>query len=111
VVNDQRGNPTYVDDLSESILRLLVMREYGLFHIAGNEICSRIEFAQKIAEVFGLDSSLIQEIRTSELNQKAPRPMNSTFNLDRLSNVLDWLPGNLDQSLKSLKMQQAKENE
>ena len=29
--------------------------------------------------------------------------MNSTFNLDRLSNVLDWLPGNLDQSLKSLK--------
>ncbi len=111
VVNDQRGNPTYVDDLSEAIHRLIVKREYGLFHITGNEICSRIEFAKKIAKTFGLDASLIQEIATSELNQKAPRPMNSTFNLDRLSNVLDWLPGNLDQSLKSLKAHQVQENE
>jgi len=106
VVNDQRGNPTNINDLAEAIHKLLIKREYGLFHIAGNEICSRIEFALKIAKVFDLDQGLIQEITSKELSQKAPRPMNSSFSLNKLSNTLDWLPGELDTSLEMLKLQQ-----
>jgi dTDP-4-dehydrorhamnose reductase len=106
VVNDQKGNPTLVDDLSEAIFRLLLQREYGLFHIAGSQICTRLEFARKIADIFELDQSLIEEIDSKALKQKAPRPMNSTFNLDKLSNTLDWLPGDLKGSLEKLKSQQ-----
>jgi dTDP-4-dehydrorhamnose reductase len=106
VVNDQRGNPTNINDLAEAIYRLLIKKEYGLFHIAGNEICSRINFALKIAEKFNLDPGLIQEITSKDLNQKAPRPMNSSFNLNKLSNTLDWLPGDIDKSLEILKSQQ-----
>ena len=105
VVNDQIGNPTYTDDLAEALLRLIRKEEYGLFHIAGNEICSRFEFACKIAEIFDLDRSLIQEIKTSDLGQKAPRPMNSSFVLDKLSNTVDWLPSKLTDALKKLKSQ------
>jgi dTDP-4-dehydrorhamnose reductase len=103
VVSDQTGNPTLVDDLSESIYRLLMSREYGVFHIAGREICTRLEFARRIAKVFKLDNTLIEEISSDQLKQKAPRPINSTFNLNKLSNVLDWLPGGLDESLKKLR--------
>jgi dTDP-4-dehydrorhamnose reductase len=105
VVNDQRGNPTLVDDLSEALYRLLKIEEYGIFHIAGNEVCSRLEFAHKIADKFDLDRSLISEISSSELNQKAPRPSNSSLILDKLANTLDWLPGGLDESLTRLKSQ------
>jgi dTDP-4-dehydrorhamnose reductase len=105
VVSDQTGNPTLVDDLSESIYRLLKSREYGVFHIAGSEICTRLAFARRIAKVFKLDDTLIQEISSDQLKQKALRPINSTFNLNKLSNVLDWLPGGLDESLKKLKSQ------
>jgi dTDP-4-dehydrorhamnose reductase len=105
VVNDQRGNPTLVDDLSEAIKRLLEKEEYGIFHISGNEVCSRYEFAQDIVEVFGLDGKLIEEVDSSQFKQAAPRPVNSSFNLDKLSNTLDWLPGGIQESLIKLKSQ------
>ena len=100
------GNPTNINDLAEAIHRLLMKKEYGVFHIAGNEICSRLEFALKIAEIFDLDPGLIQEITSKDLSQKAPRPMNSSFNLNKLSNAIDWLPGGLNKSLERLRSQQ-----
>jgi dTDP-4-dehydrorhamnose reductase len=105
VVNDQRGNPTLVDDLSEAIKRLLKGEEYGIFHVSGNEVCSRFEFAQKIIEVFELDGKLLEEVDSSLFKQAAPRPVNSSFNLDKLSNTIDWLPGTLEESLIKFKNQ------
>jgi len=105
IVDDQIGNPTFVDDLSEGIYRLLDSEEFGLFHICGNEVCSRYEFALKIAKIFGLDSSLINKVSTKDLEQKAPRPKNSSFNMDKLFNTIDWLPGKLDVSIQKLKTQ------
>ena len=40
VVNDQVGNPTFVDDVSESILRLLEAKEFGVFHVSGKKECN-----------------------------------------------------------------------
>ena len=105
VVNDQRGNPTLVDDLAEAVKRLLENEEYGIFHISGNEICSRYEFAQKIIDVFELDGKLMEEVDSSQFKQAAPRPVNSSFNLDKLSNTIDWLPGDIEASLIKLKNQ------
>ena len=79
--------------------------QYGIFHIAGREVCSRFEFAQKIIEVFELDGKLMEEVESSEFKQVAPRPNNSSFNLDKLSNTLDWLPGGLEESLTKMKTQ------
>lgn len=110
VVNDQIGNPTYVDDVSETIYKLLGLNEYGIFHISGSEECNRYEFAKKIADVFDLEGSLIDETTTSELKQKAPRPMNSTFILDKLFNKIDWLPNDVLTGLNKMK-KQLEENE
>jgi len=98
-------NPTLADDLAEALDRLIDKQEYGIYHVAGRESCNRYEFACKIADVFGLDKGLIEEINTGQLNQKAPRPLNSTFILDKLSNALDWLPGGIEESLIKLKSQ------
>jgi dTDP-4-dehydrorhamnose reductase len=103
VVNDQIGNPTYVDDLTEAVLRLLNEQEYGLFHISGNEVCNRFEFACKIADVFNLDKNLIEEIKTADLGQQAARPMNSSFILEKLENTIDWVPSNIVNALQRLK--------
>jgi len=103
VVIDQIGNPTYVDDLSESILRLLQNREYGLFHISGPETLSRYDFALIIAEVFDLNPDLIDKIITADLEQAAPRPLNSSFIIDKLVNRINWKPGDVRQGLLKLK--------
>jgi len=103
VVSDQVGNPTYIEDLSESIFRLIENEEYGLFHVSGTERISRYNFATKIAEVFDLDASFIEKITTSELKQIAPRPMNSSFIVDKLVNRIDWEPGDIESGLRRLK--------
>ena len=103
VVNDQVGNPTYVDDLSESIFRLLEKKEFGLYHISGSEAVSRYEFARRIARFFEFNEDLLEKIKTSDLKQAAPRPMDSTFVLDKLVNHIDWEPGDIASGLKRLK--------
>lgn len=104
VVDDQVGNPTYVRDLSIAISRLLKAKSYGVFHVSGPDSLSRYDFALKIADVFGLDSSLISRIKTKELNQAAPRPQDSTFKIDKLiNNSGGWKPHSLIAALKLLK--------
>ena len=105
VVNDQKGNPTYAEDLAYAIYQLIKKEEYGTFHVSGRESCSRYEFACKIADIFDLDQKLIEMISTEKLKQKALRPKDSTFVLDKLSNTLDWLPGGIEESLRRLKLE------
>ncbi len=103
VVTDQIGNPTYAPDLAEGIYRLLDQETYGLFHISGPDQISRYDFAVEIAHTFDLDASLITPITTEELNQKAPRPMNSTFKIDKLVNYTGWEPDPLNIALERFK--------
>lgn len=79
VVDDQIGNPTFVGDLALAMIKSFELNREGIFHIGGSEQLSRYDFAVKAAIVFGLESSLIQRIKTSELHQDAPRPMISGF--------------------------------
>lgn len=104
VVSDQVGNPTITEDLSEAIFRLLEYKEYGLFHISGKEVLTRYEWALKIADLFELDASLIEKVTTKELKQIAPRPLNSSFIIDKLVNKIDWEPGDVLSGLKRLKI-------
>ncbi len=104
VVIDQIGNPTYVDDLSESIFRLLANKEYGLFHVCGSETISRFDFAKKIAEVFDLNADLIEKTISADLEQLSPRPLNSSFVIDKLVNRINWEPCNVYDGLKKLKL-------
>ena len=48
VVDDQRGCPTFCDDLSDAILRLLGTGAFGTYHLSGGGSCSRFEFAREI---------------------------------------------------------------
>jgi len=105
VVSDQTGNPTHVDDVSLGIQKLLESEEYGLFHLCGPQSISRFDFALKIADLFGLERSLINRVTTAELNQKAPRPANTSFKIDKIVNRAGFVPLNIEQGLLKLKNQ------
>ncbi len=79
VVTDQVGNPTIADELAFAVLKTVQKNAVGIYHVSGFETMSRHEFAKQIAEVFGFDPSVIGTTTTDKLNQKAKRPMNSTF--------------------------------
>jgi len=75
VATDQIANATYVDDLSEAIMIMLLERKLGLYNVGGADLVSRYDFALQIADVFKSDPLLIQGVPTSELLQTATRPL------------------------------------
>jgi dTDP-4-dehydrorhamnose reductase len=75
VVNDQFSNPTLLDDLAYMVERVIQTRKAGIFHSGGADWINRFQFAQKIAEVFKLQSEIMTPVSTAELQQTAPRPL------------------------------------
>lgn len=77
IVVDQVNNPTFLDDLVQGIYKIIEQKKQGIYNIGGLEFLSRFDFTLKIADFFKLRKDLIIPIETSELNQLAPRPLNS----------------------------------
>ena len=60
-----------------------------MYHVAGSERISRYHFAVKIAEVFGLDRSLMAPIKMKDLKVwVARRPRDSSLSVDKARHEL-----------------------
>jgi dTDP-4-dehydrorhamnose reductase len=99
---DQWGNPTYAPDLAAAALALWQQEATGLYHAAGEAIMTRAAFAVGIADAFGLDPGLITPVRTADLNQRAPRPLQAGLRLDRLRHTIGSVPRPPDEVLPLL---------
>ncbi len=80
-VADQRGNPTFADDLATMLVRLGVERRAGLFHVTNQGSVSWYEFVAEILAATGGDPGRVEPITTAELQpaRPAPRPANSVL--------------------------------
>jgi len=105
IVDDQFGMPTMVDDLGLALIRIVDRERTGVYNVCGSEYLSRYEFALKLADVFEYDSGLIIPIKTSELQQAAARPMNSSFVLLKAETELGLKTLNAADGLYMLKSQ------
>lgn len=90
IVNDQKNNPTFADNLVEQLFGLYEKDATGVFHITGSQCLSRFDFSREIARRFDLDAELIKPITTPELHQIAPRAPTvnmSTAKVQRLTGI------------------------
>ncbi|HEX9007104.1 MAG TPA: NAD(P)-dependent oxidoreductase, partial [Bacteroidota bacterium] len=105
IVDDQWGNPTLADDLAYGIMRGVELGKTGIYNIAGREICTRYDFAIRLAKTFGLDPALIAPVKTAELRQPAPRPLKSGLITLKAETDLGIRPSNVEEGLIVLKSQ------
>ncbi len=103
IVKDQINNPTYIDDLSLAISKIIEFNKEGVYNIGGAETLSRLEFTYKIANYFELDKLLITPIVTSDLNQPAPRPLNSGLINLKAETEVNYHPLSIDKTLFLMK--------
>jgi dTDP-4-dehydrorhamnose reductase len=84
-VDDQRGCPTFADDLASMLVRLAVERRGGLYHVTNQGAVSWFEFVRAIAAAAGHDPARVEPISSKDLDppRPAPRPANSV--LDNLA--------------------------
>jgi len=79
VVEDQKGTPTFVDDLAKAISNLIsqniIGQGLGILNITNSGSCSWYEFAKEIINEKGLGSVVaIEPISSDMLDKKARRP-------------------------------------
>jgi dTDP-4-dehydrorhamnose reductase len=66
-------SPTYVPDLVHAVLDLLIDGADGVWHLAGSEILSWREMAQRVAGAAQLDPGLIRELSSGAARNTALR--------------------------------------
>ena len=87
VVVDQRGAPTYADDLAQGLLALHQRGAKGLFHLCNSGSVSWYAFARAILDRAGHRDLEIVPISTAELDLPAPRPRFSLLDCSRAASL------------------------
>ena len=87
-------SPTYVPDLVQASLDLLIDRETGLWHLANAGALSWAELARQAAELAGLDGQGVVGRPVEALGLVARRPVYSV-----LESARGWLLPTLDDAL------------
>lgn len=103
IYTDQFATPILVTTLAKIIRQLHEKNASGLFHIGCDEKVSRYEFALKISDIFGLDSSLIMPVKTSEHTQVAPRPVDVSLGNSKIKSFLNLGAIPLEKDLEEMK--------
>jgi dTDP-4-dehydrorhamnose reductase len=81
--NDAIVSPTYVPDLVNTTLDLLIDGECGLWHLANPGAIAWAELAQLTAKLAGMDVSQIEARPSHSLGWIAPRPIYSALGSER----------------------------
>jgi dTDP-4-dehydrorhamnose reductase len=78
-VDDQRGNPTFANDVAQALPRLVAEGHTGTFHMTNQGTVTWYEFARSVLAASGLDADRVRPISTADLQppRPAPRPANS----------------------------------
>lgn len=90
VVSDQRGCPSFTEDLAGAIRDLVVGRLPGVFHVTNQGEASWYELARATLEVAGHDPNRVRPITTADYPTRAARPKYSV--LDNAALRLQGLP-------------------
>lgn len=99
IASDQLRSPTYDDDLAAGIVALLRFRKSGVFHLAGQDVLSPLEFALRAAQHLSLDETLISGASTEALHPGVPRPLRNGLLILRAQTEIGFQPRPLEKAL------------
>jgi dTDP-4-dehydrorhamnose reductase len=78
VVNDQRGSPTYTEDLATALISLAQSAQYGTYHVTNSGDCTWFDLAGYALQRAGLRTAL-EPTDSAAFARPAPRPAYSVL--------------------------------
>lgn len=100
--DDITVSPTYVPDLVNAVLDLLIDGEHGIWHLANSGQLTWAEFARLAASRAGYDTAGVQPRPSSALGFVAPRPSYTALSSERGSFMTPFADS-LDQCFQEMK--------
>lgn len=81
-------SPLLVNDVASALLDLIAFDVAGVFHVVGSESISKFDFAVRVAKTFGYDPKLVRPSLVADARMKAPRPLNTSLDVAKLTSLL-----------------------
>jgi dTDP-4-dehydrorhamnose reductase len=81
-------SPLRCADLAHRLVELLDAKDRGIIHVGSRDAVSKLEFAHYVADVYGLDRSLITSGSLADVQFRARRPANTSLDSTFAANVL-----------------------
>ncbi len=100
VVNDQFRTPTYAEDICKGIAQIIALQKTGDFHLAGHEIYTPYQMAIKVAELLGLDESLIEAVTSANFPEPVRRAKRSGLKIDKAIKELNYKPLSFEEGVR-----------
>ncbi len=85
VVEDQRGHPTFADDLALATMASIRTGVSGILHLTNQGETTWFGLAREIAHIAGLDPELVTACSSADYPRPATRPHNSVLESERLA--------------------------
>jgi len=102
---DQWNSPTLNTNLARMTLEIIERRLTGTFHLSGATRINRYDFAQMVAQIFNVDSSLIVPTLAKDFSWVAPRPRDSSLNTAKAEQILENKPFTIERALQEMKQE------
>lgn len=83
VANDIHVSPTYIPDLTNATLDLLIDDEKGFWHLANKGVITWADWAYLVTDYFNGDRNLIKAVPCEDMDFDAPRPRYSVLGSER----------------------------
>ena len=100
---DQYRTPTFVNDTVTGILKFVEDREAtGIFHLAGPERVSRVEFGGVFVDTFGFSRDLIQTVKQDEMPGLVPRPKDSSLSIRKFQERYHFTPKGIKEGINTM---------
>jgi dTDP-4-dehydrorhamnose reductase len=102
VVIDQKTTPAFLDELAEFIWKVIQNRIKGIIHYGTVDRLSRYEMALDLCRVMGYGETLVEPVKTSDLNLLAKRPLESGFVTLLAQEILERPPVRFHEALMKM---------
>jgi dTDP-4-dehydrorhamnose reductase len=102
IADDQFTTPAYFEECARVLWSLVKTDIGGIIHYGTSDRLSRYNMALEICEVMGLSSENVQPVKTSDLDFKAKRPLESGFDTGKVSEILSMRPLSFKEALREI---------
>ena len=92
VVSDQLGCALHTVDAGMKIMEVVESGRYGVYHLANQGTCTRLELARAAAELAGLDAEKVIGVPDASMQRRAPRLKYAVMEMKALSQAGFALP-------------------
>ena len=101
---DEFRTPASAKDVCRGLITVLEKGKPGIYNFGGPERLSRVEMGERIADVFGLDKSLLHSRLRADVPMPAYRPKDISLSSDKMKK-LGWEANALKDELRELIIQ------